>query len=36
MPTLKKERIDIRLTDEAKSVIEEAAILSNLSVSQFV
>ncbi|HBM2881118.1 TPA: DUF1778 domain-containing protein [Klebsiella oxytoca] len=36
MPTLKKERIDIRLTDEDKSVIEEAAILSNLSVSQFV
>lgn len=36
MSTLKKERIDIRLTDEAKSVIEEAAILSNQSVSQFV
>ncbi len=36
MSTMKKERIDIRLTDEAKTVIEEAAILSNLSVSQFV
>jgi len=36
MATAKKERIDIRLTDEAKSAIEEAAILSNLSVSQFV
>lgn len=36
MSSLKKERIDIRLTDEAKSVIEEAALLSNLSVSQFV
>ncbi len=36
MATAKKERIDIRLTNEAKLAIEEAAILSNLSVSQFV
>ena len=36
MSTMKTERIGIRLTNEAKSVIEEAALLSNLTVTQFL
>ena len=33
---LKKQRIDLRLTDDDKSMIEEAAAISNQSVSQFM
>lgn len=34
--TVKKQRIDLRLTDDDKSMIEEAAAISNQSVSQFM
>lgn len=34
--TLKKERIDLRLTNDDKSLIEDAAALSNLTISQFM
>ncbi|MEE3664162.1 DUF1778 domain-containing protein [Brenneria sp. g21c3] len=36
MSALKKQRIDLRLTDDDKSMIEEAAALSNLTMTQFM
>lgn len=36
MPALKKQRIDLRLTDEDKSMIEEAAAMTNQSITQFM
>ncbi|OSL45913.1 toxin-antitoxin system, antitoxin component, ribbon-helix-helix fold protein [Escherichia coli H605] len=36
MSAVKKQRIDLRLTDDDKSLIEEAAAISNQSVSQFM
>lgn len=36
MTALKKQRIDLRLTDDDKSMIEEAAALTNQSVTQFM
>lgn len=36
MPTLKKQRIDLRLTDDDKSMIEEAAAMSNQTITQFM
>ena len=36
MTALKKQRIDLRLTDDDKSIIEEAATLTNQSVTQFM
>ncbi|ENC0546086.1 DUF1778 domain-containing protein [Escherichia coli] len=36
MSAVKKQRIDLRLTDGDKSMIEEAAAISNQSVSQFM
>lgn len=36
MTALKKQRIDLRLTDDDKSIIEEAAALTNQSVTQFM
>ncbi len=36
MSAVKKQRIDLRLTDDDKSMIEEAAAISNQSVSQFM
>lgn len=36
MPALKKQRIDLRLTDEDKSMIEEAAAMTNQSLTQFM
>ena len=36
MPALKKQRIDLRLTDDDKSIIEEAAAISNQTITQFV
>ena len=36
MPALKKQRIDLRLTDDDKSMIEEAAAITNQSVTQFM
>ncbi len=36
MPALKKQRIDLRLTDNDKTMIEEAAAITNQSVSQFM
>jgi Uncharacterized protein conserved in bacteria len=36
MPALKKQRIDLRLTDDDKSIIEEAAAITNQSVTQFM
>ncbi|MEH5096264.1 DUF1778 domain-containing protein, partial [Escherichia coli] len=35
MSALKKQRIDLRLTDDDKSIIEEAAAMSNQSITQF-
>ena len=34
MPALKKQRIDLRLTDDDKSIIEEAAAISNQTITQ--
>lgn len=34
--TLKKQRIDLRLSPEDKSLIENAASISNLTISQFM
>lgn len=34
--TLKKQRIDLRLSPEDKSLIENAASISNLTLSQFM
>ena len=36
MPALKKNRIDLRLTDDDKSIIEEAAAISNQTITQVV
>ena len=36
MPALKKQRIDLRLSDDDKSMIEEAAAITNQSVTQFM
>ncbi|RAU38786.1 DUF1778 domain-containing protein [Enterobacter sp. ECC-175] len=36
MPALKKQRIDLRLTDEDKNMIEEAAAMTNQTVTQFM
>jgi len=36
MPVLKKQRIDLRLNADDKSMIEEAAALTNQSISQFM
>ncbi len=36
MSALKKQRIDLRLTDEDKSLIEEAAAMSNQTITQFM
>lgn len=33
---VKKERIDLRLTNDDKALIENAAALSNLTISQFM
>lgn len=36
MSALKKQRIDLRLSDDDKSLIEEAAAMSNLTITQFM
>ncbi|WP_336195540.1 DUF1778 domain-containing protein [Hafnia paralvei] len=36
MPALKKQRIDLRLTDDDKSKIEEAAAMTNQTITQFM
>ncbi|MFD3249000.1 type II toxin-antitoxin system TacA family antitoxin [Rahnella aquatilis] len=36
MSALKKQRIDLRLNDEDKRMIEEAAAMTNQSVTQFM
>ncbi|EBF4218748.1 DUF1778 domain-containing protein [Salmonella enterica] len=36
MPALKKQRIDLRLNEDDKHMIEEAAALTNQSISQFM
>ncbi|HDF2341371.1 TPA: DUF1778 domain-containing protein [Morganella morganii] len=36
MSALKKQRIDLRLNQDDKSMIEEAAAMSNQSISQFM
>lgn len=36
MSALKKQRIDLRLTDDDKSLIEEAAAMSNQTITQFM
>lgn len=36
MPALKKQRIDLRLSDDDKNLIEEAAAMSNLTITQFM
>ena len=36
MSALKKQRIDLRLTDDDKNMIEAAAALTNQSVTQFM
>ncbi|MDC5870515.1 DUF1778 domain-containing protein [Vibrio europaeus] len=36
MSALKKERVEFRLSESEKSTLEEAAILSNTTVSKFV
>lgn len=36
MSAVKKQRIDLRLSDDDKSLIEEAAAMSNLTITQFV
>ncbi|EPM4908851.1 MULTISPECIES: DUF1778 domain-containing protein [Enterobacteriaceae] len=36
MSALKKQRIDLRLNEDDKSMIEEAAAMTNQSISQFM
>lgn len=36
MPVLKKQRIDLRLNEDDKNMIEEAAAITNQSISQFM
>ncbi|WMY76606.1 DUF1778 domain-containing protein [Buttiauxella selenatireducens] len=36
MSALKKQRIDLRLTDDDKNMIEEAAAMSNQTITQFM
>lgn len=36
MTALKKQRIDLRLTDDDKSKIEEAAAMTNQTITQFM
>ncbi|MFG7479072.1 DUF1778 domain-containing protein, partial [Enterobacter hormaechei] len=36
MPALKKQRIDLRLSDEDKTMIEEAAAMTNQTITQFM
>lgn len=36
MSALKKQRIDLQLTDEDKNAIEEAAAMSNQTITQFM
>ncbi|MDX7421382.1 DUF1778 domain-containing protein, partial [Klebsiella pneumoniae] len=36
MSGLKKQRIDLRLNEDDKSMIEEAAAMTNQSISQFM
>ncbi|ENA0609850.1 DUF1778 domain-containing protein [Enterobacter bugandensis] len=36
MSALKKQRIDLRLSEDDKSMIEEAAAMTNQSISQFM
>lgn len=36
MSALKKQRIDLRLSDEDKNMIEEAAAMSNQTITQFM
>ncbi|MCV5900025.1 DUF1778 domain-containing protein, partial [Escherichia coli] len=36
MSARKEQRIDLRLTDDDKSIIEEAAAMSNQSITQFM
>ncbi|EJF30692.1 MULTISPECIES: DUF1778 domain-containing protein [Enterobacteriaceae] len=36
MSALKKQRIDLRLSDDDKSMIEEAAAMSNQTITQFM
>lgn len=36
MSALKKKRIDLRLNEDDKSMIEEAAAMTNQSISQFM
>ncbi|OUC37094.1 hypothetical protein BJP35_2359 [Enterobacter sp. J49] len=36
MSALKKQRIDLRLNEDDKSMIEEAAAITNQSISQFM
>ncbi|EPF12887.1 Uncharacterized protein conserved in bacteria [Cedecea davisae] len=36
MPALKKQRIDLRLSDDDKCLIEEAAAMTNQSITQFM
>ncbi|EAX7734097.1 UNVERIFIED_ORG: uncharacterized protein (DUF1778 family) [Citrobacter freundii] len=36
MPVLKKQRIDMRLNEDDKKMIEEAAAMTNQSISQFM
>lgn len=36
MSALKKQRIDLRLTEDDKHMIEEAAAMTNQSISQFM
>lgn len=36
MPVLKKQRIDLRLNEDDKNMIEEAAAMTNQSISQFM
>lgn len=36
MSALKKQRIDLRLTDDDKRLIEEAAAMSNQTITQFM
>ena len=36
MTALKKQRIDLRLSEDDKSLIEEAAAMTNQSISQFM
>ncbi|MFJ3459400.1 DUF1778 domain-containing protein [Scandinavium goeteborgense] len=36
MSALKKQRIDLRLSDDDKSIIEEAAAMTNQTITQFM